>query len=516
MTNRHYDVVVLGRSLGALAAAALLARRDFRVLVLGQGQRPTRYRYDRFTLVRRAFSLLSASSPVMKRLLQELAQSPRFARRTRELDPMFTILMPDRRIEVAPDMELFSREVEREFPEVRQIVDELYATFAQVNSAVDIAFERDAVWPPEGFWERLETGRIANQIPLAGGTAPRDVLGKFPVGHVYRDVVLLPAVFATDLAVPPEQLPALATARLHGAWTRGVSAMEQGEDELAEFLIERIEAHGGECRLDRSATRILVDRGRVAAVVEDGEDDPTGADSVIADSSGEIVADLARGDGITKRALTDWPRLSATVGRFVVAMAVKRSGLPDALGQESFVLPLSGAKQNPRHPVVHLQRLDAMAEAPDESVLAAEMLLSTRGPLTLIEARNAVTTTIGEHFPFLARHLLVVDSPHDGLPLSDFSGGSERSIDRIHLAESAPGAEPMRWQWSVEPPGYLDIAGEPIRGPIPGSFLVGPTVLPGLGQEGQLLAAWGAARIVTRGDRRRQRMRRQMWTKIET
>ena len=67
-----------------------------------------------------------------------------------------------------------------------------------------------------------------------------------------------------------------------------------------------------------------------------------------------------------------------------------------------------------------------------------------------------------------------------------------------------------------EPPGYLDIAGEPIRGPIPGSFLVGPTVLPGLGQEGQLLAAWGAARIVTRGDRRRQRMRRQMWTKIET
>jgi hypothetical protein len=516
VTNRHYDVVVLGRSLGSLAAAALLARRDFRVLVLGQGQRPTRYHYDRFTLVRRAFSLLSASSPVMKRLLQELAQSPRFARRTRELDPMFTILMPDRRIEVAPDMELFSREVEREFPEVRQIVDELYATFAQVNSAVDAAFERDAVWPPDGFWERLETGRIASQIPLAGGSAPRDVLGKFPVGHVYRDVVLLPAVFATDLAVPADQLPALATARLHGAWTRGVSAMEQGEDELAEFLIERIEAHGGECRLERSATRILVDRGRVAAVVEDGEEDPTGADSVIADSSGEVVADLARGDGITKRALNDWPRLSATAGRFVVTMAVKRSGLPEALGQESFVLPLSGTRQNPRHPVVHLQRLDAMAEAADESVLAAEMLLSTRGPLTLMEARNAVMTTIFEHFPFLARHLLVVDSPHDGLPLSDYTGGSERRIDRIHLAESSPGAEPMRWQWSVEPPGYLDIAGEPIRGPIPGSFLVGPTVLPGLGQEGQLLSAWSAARIVTRGDRRRQRMRRQMWTKIET
>ena len=516
MTSRHYDVVVLGRSLGALTAAALLARRDFRVLVLGQGQRPARYRYERFTLLRRAFTLLSASSPVMKRLLQELAQSPRFGRRTRELDPMFSMLMPDRRIEVAPDMELFSREVEREFPEVRQLVDELYSTFAQVNAAVDVAFERDAVWPPEGFWERLETGRAVSQIPFTGASAPRDVLGKFPAGHIYRDVVLIPASFATDLAVPPDQLPALVTARLHGAWTRGVSAMSQGEDELCEFLIERIEAHGGECRLERSAVRIVVERGRVAAVLEDGEDDPTGADSVVSDASGEVVADLAQGDGITKRALNDWPRLSPTVGRFVVTLAVKTSGLPDALGQEAFILPLSGEKQNPRHPVVHLQRLDSVAEAPDESVLAAEMLLSTRGPLTLLEARNALLTTLKEHFPFLPKHYLVVDSPHDGLPLSDFTSGTERNIDRIHLAESTPGPEPMRWQWSVDPPGYLDVSGEPVRGPIPGSFLVGPTVLPGLGQEGELLAGWGAARVITRSDRRRQRMRRQMWTKIET
>ncbi|MEZ4227232.1 MAG: phytoene dehydrogenase [Polyangiaceae bacterium] len=516
MTSRHYDVVVLGRSLGALAAAALLARRDFRVLVLGQGQRPARYAYERFALLRRTFTLLSASSPAMKRLLHELAQSPQFNRRVRELDPMFTMLMPGRRIEVAPDMTLFEREVEREFPEVRQIVDELYASFAQVNTAVDAAFERDAVWPPERFWERLETGRAATQIPLVGGSAPRDVLGKFPVGHAYRDVVLLPVSFATDLAIVADQLPAIVTARLHGAWTRGVAAMSQGEDELSEFLTERIEAHGGECRLNNAAVRLVVERGRVVGVLEDGEDDPTGADNVVSDSSGEVLADLARGEGITKRAQNDWPRLSASVGRFVVTLAMKKSGLPDALGQESFVLPLSGARQNPRHPVVHLQRWDSLAENPDESVLAAEMLLSTRGPLTLLEARNAVLTTLSEQLPFLMRHVLVVDSPHDGLPLADFSSGTERAIDRIHLKQSTPGPEPMRWQWSVEPPGYLDLAGESVRGPIPGTFLVGPTVLPGLGQEGELLAAWGAARIISRRDGRRQRMRRQMWSKIET
>ncbi|MGC4090935.1 MAG: hypothetical protein QM756_24290 [Polyangiaceae bacterium] len=74
----------------------------------------------------------------------------------------------------------------------------------------------------------------------------------------------------------------------------------------------------------------------------------------------------------------------------------------------------------------------------------------------------------------------------------------------------------MERLWSVSPMGYLDLAGEPLRGPIPGTFLVGKTVLPALGQEGELLAAASVARIVTHRDRARQRMRRQMWTKIET
>ena len=53
VTTKHFDVIVLGRSIGALTAAALLARRDFTVLVLGQGERAPTYRLDRRTLLRR-------------------------------------------------------------------------------------------------------------------------------------------------------------------------------------------------------------------------------------------------------------------------------------------------------------------------------------------------------------------------------------------------------------------------------------------------------------------------------
>jgi hypothetical protein len=74
----------------------------------------------------------------------------------------------------------------------------------------------------------------------------------------------------------------------------------------------------------------------------------------------------------------------------------------------------------------------------------------------------------------------------------------------------------MQCQWTIEPRGFLDIAGEPIRGPVPGTYLVGSSVLPALGQEGEVMAALGAARIITKADGGHQRMRQKMWSRIET
>jgi hypothetical protein len=70
-------------------------------------------------------------------------------------------------------------------------------------------------------------------------------------------------------------------------------------------------------------------------------------------------------------------------------------------------------------------------------------------------------------------------------------------------------------RWRVDPPSFHGIGGEPIRTPLAGAFVVGPSALPALGLEGELLAAWGAARVITRTDKRRERMRHEMWSKIE-
>jgi phytoene dehydrogenase-like protein len=433
---------------------------------------------------------------------------------------MFGFATEGRRLEISAQPERFASEIDREFPEVRQLVDEFYVRLASANSAIDSAFSRDAVWPPSTFWERIEAARTTSQLPFVGDRNPGDLLVKFPPDHPYRELATLPAVFASDIDYGVMGLPALALARLHGSWTRGVYALGQGEDELESFLLERIAAHGGVCQLDRRIERIVVEGNRVRGIVEDGSPVKIGTDAVITSLSGEAIAELAAGEGITKKARYDWPNLSPTAGRFAVSIVVDSRCLPRPLGYETFLLPPESRYPDPRRPVVHLQRYEAENLGADaaqgETLLLAEAIVPAEGALTLLEARQAVLNTVRFHLPFLDEHLKLIDSPHDGLPLEDFTTGVKREIDRIHVTESSPKPEFMDYQWTVDPPGFLGIAGEPIRGPVPGSYLVGKTTLPALGQEGELISAWSVARILTRKDATRQRRRRQLWNKFET
>ena len=520
MTEKHYDVIVLGRSLGALVTAALLSRRDFRVLVLGQGARPPSYRWGRHVLRRSAFTMLFASSPAWKRVLVELAQTQTFRRRAIPLDPMVQLFLHDRRIDFPPDIKLFEREIEREFPEVRRVIDDLYTQLTHVNAAVDAVFERDAVWPPGTFWERRETGRLVASLPYARPEPGFDLLGDLPASHPYRELTAYLSRFASHLS--HAKLPPLAVARLHGSWLRGVHALARGEDELSEFLLERIEAHGGTCRLDDRATRIYVDRRGVTGVLIDGEAAATGASFVVADCSGEQLAELSEGQGILKRAEREWPEVRASRARFVMSILVRTAGLPDPLGREVVIVPRD-ERELPLH-IVRLDpaaEIDASREARGESLLVVEALIPAQRADEPMEGvgREKILDALGRSLPFLNRHLLAVDSPHDGRPLwlfeNDAAGSPTKNVERVRLRGASSAAEPMAVLWAVEGPSYLSLAGEPVRGPIGRSLLVGSSVLPALGQEGELLAAWSAVRVITRTDGQKERIRRSMWSKVE-
>jgi hypothetical protein len=132
-------------------------------------------------------------------------------------------------------------------------------------------------------------------------------------------------------------------------------------------------------------------------------------------------------------------------------------------------------------------------------------------------AREAVLSALESLLPFIERHYLLIDSPHDARPLWDYRSGARKEVDRgaLRATGGSLDAEPMAACWHIDPPSFHGLAAEPIRTPLGGAFVVGPSALPALGLEGELLAAWSAARMITRTDRRRERMRREMWSKVE-
>jgi len=501
MGKQHFDVVIVGRSIGAFACACLLGRRAWRVLLLGDGGRDPSYTALGHTLQRRTFTLVSGASPAFQRVLLELAQAQTFKRRLRALDPMLQVMMPGQRLDLPPDPAHFARELEREFPDSLRLIDGLYEELAKTNAFCDAVFEKDLVLPPGTFWERREARAELSLLPHEGAKASA-LLASFPLDHAYRRVATVPATFATHLA---GELPALALARLHGSWTRGMGALPGGEDELVAFFTERIRACGGDVRLGKRATRFVTKGSKVVAVEIDGDDEPTGLDFLVSDSP---TRDLFRRTAPyvpSARTLAELPELLPEDGRFVVSVVVGPRGVPDLLASEAFVL---GDEAE-----LHVQRV---AGPDDNTLLVAETWAS---PAETPYARARVLSALEREMPFMRAHYRIVDSPHDGLPLWDYRTGTRVAVDRMTLRAGGVEADPEpmvpRWYAPEASRGTAGLEGEPVRTPLGNAFSVGPTVLPALGQEGELLAAWSVARIITRTDRRREKMRREMWSKIE-
>ncbi len=505
--SKHYDVAVLGQGLGALVCAALLARRSWRVLVIGQGSRPATYTFEGHRFARRSFAFVACSSPAWTRVLVELAQSQTFRRKASPLDPMFSVLTPRFRLDVPPSQEIFAREIDREFPLVRRVIDDLYAELARTNAAADAAFDADVVWPPGTFWERRETRRFAELLPHLEAPEPT-YLSEFPRDHPYRDVFVMPAERASDLA---GRLPPFALARLHGAWTRGVAALARGEDELTDFLQGRVRAHGGELRLGDRVRRLVMRSGKVAGVEIEGDPSTVGVQFVVSDGTAESLLGLARDARPGRRVLDRMPTTTALEHRFVTSVIAREEVVPAPLAVASFMVP-----DRARHAdLVDIFVTRTAGDVPGTVTLTCEAIVGDDVDLHALRERSL--GTLEQYVPFLARHVVACDSPHDGRPLWWFEGGRKVEIERARVRPSGASVEPeaMVPRYRVDPASFYDLPGEPVRAPVANAFLTGPTVLPALGQEGQILAAWSAARIITRTDRGKERMRREMWSKVE-
>jgi phytoene dehydrogenase-like protein len=509
--SSYYDVIVLGADLAPLFCSALLARRGYRVLVLGHEYLSPSYIVGGHRFAAYPFSFVGAQSPVGRRLYSELGLTQRFRRIAPSAQRRFQIALPGHRFDISSDQAAMDRELGREFPNLKRPIEEFHQNIAHLYEQFDQIAARPMIWPPEGFWERRGFTRAIASMSFDRLGRGRDLLSECSEDHPFRLAARLPSYFASD--VDPEQLSAFCVYRLYAHWLQGALAPEGGVEALRDLLFEKIKSHSGIVRLDERVREVLTRRGAVCGVKLDASSDEIGCHTVIAgiDLSGllHLLPDRAPFEELFER--MGEPQLRYY--RYTLNLVVDAKGIPAGMARDLFYL------RRMRMPTEAEDLLSLQLEPVDaeryhlcvEALIPRRKLEDVSGYLG--QTREAILASLSELAPFIREHLIAIDSPHDGRPpeIKQATAPFEPSAQYRYRR----GPDTMSGIYYYPVLSGLGACALPIRTPVRRLFLCNRQVVPGLGLEGSLMTAWSAAQTAMRADRSKKWLFSGLWTKVE-
>jgi phytoene dehydrogenase-like protein len=509
MSKRFYEVIVLGADLGPLLAAAVLAKRGFRVLVLGCGTPEETYEEEGFVLPRGPSYFGAGGTPIVRKLFADLGLSQVFKRRLGPLEPRYQVVLPGVRLDVTGDRDRYREECAREFPDAARAIEGFYERLSAQSEDLDRFLTDELPLPPGGFLERRRFQRALLQNPFGLYEGGGDVWGEVPEGHPFRQAVLAQVRFASH--ADPEGLTPMQVCRLHGSWWFHGALPEGGRAGLRAFLRERIALHTGEVALGEGIAEIAVRRGRAVGVRLAGEQEVTGAEYVVCGLEADRLPGLF-GEGGTPGAIAATAAACRARHRlFTANLVVRRAVVP--VGMARHVLFLA----DPGYPPVedNLLFIEVVPAGEVHSVVCVHAFAradrverDVAYPRALMER---ITRRLEDLFPFLDRHLLFRSSPWI-LP-DDLRSGPATRVSTIEREARSPERMPA----VVRPPegAVLGLTCLPHRPGPRNLLLTGRDVIPGLGDEGIVLSAWAVARMITQKDPRRVRLRQELGSALE-
>jgi phytoene dehydrogenase-like protein len=493
MDTNFYDVIVCGGETAGLCAGALLARRGFRVMLLGHEPASAAFEAGGVTLSAAPALLPPLDEPPTARVLKELDVTAHAKRKTAAADVSFRLVLPGQRLDVMRDRALQERELGRAFGAAGGSVGVVMDRLADAARLLDPLFASAITLPPNGFWERREVGRLRSLLPKP----TTDLFAPLPAEHPFRVMAALPAVHGA--AVVAHDVGPIGEARAFEIARRGQLTFEGGLAALQALLLARLEMFGADRREHVTPVEIVVRRGRIAGVRVSPRDETIGCHHLLwAGSAAGLAAALPPGAIAPHKR----PQPARVTGyRYSIAALVEPDALPADLPPrllaiadpsraltEDNALAVTIGQPNPRDP----RRIPVWIEC------GVPASLAEAGASYLRSLRGRVTHVLRRLLPAFAEHMVVLGSPYDGLPAE-------------HRGTPAPETTPLASMPSVPPPalisaassGPLDIIGRPHATAIKHLYLVGRENLPGLGLEGELISGWGVARLMSAGPARK-------------
>ena len=483
-TTNHYDLIVLGSDIAGLVAAALVARRGKRVLVIPHGPADGNYKVEGRTLPLRVAPVVHMDTAPTARVWTELGLAQQVRRLHQVIDHRVHVVLPNGRVDLTPASANVQGEAGRLWPDepaVPEAWDMAQRWAHATDEVLDPLLASDNALVGGGFWGRRFLARVAGQLPAADV----DEMRPLPEDHDLRRV--------SSVAVPwlqhlhPAQLGKAASLRLQGLWHRGPEDMPGGEAALRTLLLQRIELHSGEVKRGLRVAELLLKRSRVVGVSLLSKRDRYGCDHLIVATDplrlleGPLVPEV-----LPRTLLESLQGVHVAARRFVMHAEVAARGLSPALDPMAICLPEGAADDPVGNTYVRVlpgaseetRRVSICHVVPPKASTAGlrERLLDA------LDARGVL--------PFVHDHVHWIHSPHDGRPLTDAHG-------RDVSDRAAPGTVyPMDPLYAVAKSPSLGVGVLSTESGLKSLHFGCRLTLPGLGLEGEFAAGTAAAAAV--------------------
>lgn len=483
MSDSFYDVIVVGTELPGLIYAAMLAKKGYRVLVVGHGNRPNRFIHDGFAFVRRPW-LFSGfeTSPPIKKVFAELSLSLEMHNRPKPFDPFYQVVLPGRRVDVVGKEALLERELSREFPGEVPRIQGFYRAIREHNDNLSRLLEAPVIFPPDGFFESRRFRSLTEPI-LAG--VPQDPLSTFQPGHPFRPFVLAPLLFGTGCQVAPYSPIQLIRSVTHLG--RGLYHIEGGVDALKAIFIDRVKNNCGDFRDKVLIDRFNMKRGKVREIVIRDRREVIGCEVVVCNMDVKRFFNLIPEEDQKERFHLKVLELQPTHYLYTVNFALRADAIPEGMGRHVFVV---GDGNKPLDDdnllLLCVDPADrAGGEKDDTRVLSVSARLKAKNVRPTVEGIEATDARLVHQVqkvvPFFHEHLLAKASSWIGFDKRTRAP----SVDTTQLV-------PI---FGTPLPGTLDASPIACRTAYKNVLITGDHLHAGLGFEGAFLATLNAVQL---------------------